>query len=94
MSASQKRQREARRGFLPSSLPAWLTQESYRETVFPRLAGITVPTLARTLSVSEPYAAKVRKGQFIPHPMHWLALAQLAGVAPGVQNRPNAPQSG
>jgi len=83
MSTSQKRQHEARRGFLPSSLPAWLTQDSYRETILPRLAGITVPTLARALVVSEPYAAKVRKGQFIPHPMHWQALARLVHVPAG-----------
>ena len=80
MSASQQRQRAARRGWLPSSLPAWLTQSSYREMILPRLAGITVPTLAHTLNVSEPYAAKVRKGQHTPHPMHWQALAELVGV--------------
>jgi CRISPR-associated endonuclease Cas1 len=81
MSASQKRQRAVRRGWLPSSLPAWLTQSSYRELVLPRLAGVTVPTLAQTLNVSEPYAAKVRKGQHVPHPMHWQALAKLVGVS-------------
>lgn len=81
MSASQKRQRAARRGWLPSSLPAWLTQSSYRELILPRLAGVTVPTLAQTLHVSEPYAAKVRKGQHVPHPMHWQALATLVGVS-------------
>ena len=80
MSASQKRQRTARRGWLPSSLPSWLTQSSYREKILPRLAGITVPLLAQTLDVSEPYAAKVRKGQHVPHPMHWQALAKLVGV--------------
>lgn len=80
MSASQKRQRALRRGWLPSSLPAWLTQSTYREMILPRLAEITVPTLARTMNVTEPYAAKVRKGQHVAHPMHWLALAQLLGV--------------
>lgn len=71
MSASQKRQRAARRGWLPSSLPSWLNQSSYRELVLPRLAAVTVPVLAQTLTVSEPYAAKARKGQHVPHPMHW-----------------------
>ena len=80
LSASQKRQRAARRGWNPSTLPSWLTRESYRDKVLPRLAKITVPILMRTLNISEPYATKVRKGQFIPHPMHWLALAQLTGI--------------
>jgi CRISPR-associated endonuclease Cas1 len=77
MSASQLRQRAARRGWLPSSLPAWLTQTTYREMILPRLAEITVPVLAKTLNVSEPYAAKVRKGQHVPHPMHWQALGSV-----------------
>jgi hypothetical protein len=73
MSASQKRQRDARRGWLTSSLPAWLTQSAYRGMILPRLGKITVPVIARTLEVSEPYAAKVRKGLYVPHPMHWQA---------------------
>jgi len=81
MSASQKRQNAARRGWLPSNIPAWLTQLSYRELILPRLAEITVPTLARTMNVTEPYAAEVRKGRHVPHPMHWQALAQLVGVS-------------
>jgi CRISPR-associated endonuclease Cas1 len=80
MSASQQRQRAARRGWLPSSLPAWLTQSSYREMILPRLAEITVPALARTMNVTEPYAAEVRKGCRVPHPMHWEALANVVGV--------------
>ena len=81
MSASQRRQRAARRGWLRSSLPAWLTQSTYREVILPRLAEVTVPTLARTMKVTEPYAAEVRKGHHIPHPMHWQALAELVGVS-------------
>jgi CRISPR-associated protein Cas1 len=81
MSLSQKRQQTARRGWLPSSLPAWLTQSSYREMILPRLSGVTIPALAHALKVSEPYAAKVRKGQHVPHPMHWQALAKLVGVS-------------
>jgi hypothetical protein len=79
-SAAQKRQRAARRGWLRSSLPAWLTQSSYREVILPRLSAVTVPTLAQALKVSEPYATKIRKGQHVPHPMHWQALADLVGV--------------
>lgn len=79
-SAIQKQHRAAIKGWLPSSLPAWLTQSSYREVILPRLAAVTVPVLARTLDVSEPYAAKLRKGQHVPHPMHWQVLARLVGI--------------
>ena len=81
LSASQKRQNAARRGWLPSSLPAWLTQSVYRERILPRLAEITVPALAKTMNVTEPYAAEVRKGRHIPHPMHWVALSKLVGIS-------------
>jgi CRISPR-associated endonuclease Cas1 len=81
LSASQKRQHAARRGWVSSQLPAWLNQESYRVKVLPLLATITVPTISRKLNVSEPYATKVRRGQFIPHPMHWPGLAELVGVS-------------
>jgi CRISPR-associated endonuclease Cas1 len=81
LSASQKRQIAARRGWLASSLPAWLTQSAYREMILPRLAEVTVPTLARTMNVTQPYAAEVRKGRHVPHPMHWQALAGLVGVS-------------
>jgi hypothetical protein len=53
-------------------------QYFYRDKILPRLIEITVPEIAKILRASEPYAAKVRKDQFVPHPMHWQALAQLA----------------
>ena len=40
-SAIQKQHRAAIKGWLPSSLPAWLTQSSYREVILPGLAGVT-----------------------------------------------------
>ncbi len=81
MSASQKRQQAARREWVPASLPPWLTQSSYREIILPRLAEITIRSLARTMNVTEPYAAEVRKGKHVPHPMHWQSLAKLVGVS-------------
>jgi CRISPR-associated endonuclease Cas1 len=80
-SASQERQHAARKSWDPLSLPAWLNESTYRKLILPRLSSITVPVLARTLSVSEPYATKVRKGQHVPHPMHWKALSELVGTA-------------
>lgn len=81
LSASQKRQKAAKRGWLPSSLPAWLTQSVYHEKILPRLAEITVAALAKTMNVTEPYAAEVRKGRHVPHPIHFQPLAKLVGVS-------------
>jgi CRISPR-associated endonuclease Cas1 len=80
-SAAQKRQRAARRQWNPDNLPVWLTLESYREMVLPKLAHVTVPTIAASIRVSEPYASRLRKGMHIPHPMHWQTLAELTGVS-------------
>lgn len=72
----------ARWAWLPSNQPAWLNEQSYREKIHPRLAGITVRALASALGVSLPYASNIRSGKRQPHPRHWQTLAQLVGVAP------------
>src|SRR6516162_6519226 len=68
-----------RTAWLPTSLPAWLTQSAYRDKILPRLANVAVTEIAKTLAASETYASRVRKGQQVPHPMHWEALANLVG---------------
>jgi hypothetical protein len=57
-----------------------LDDRAYSEKVQPLLAGITVPTIMMALSVSEPYALRIRGGRCIPHPRHWLPLAELTGI--------------
>src|SRR5258707_286100 len=71
----------ARLDWLPSSLPDWLNSEFYLETIQPKLASIPYRTLASTLNISLPYAGEIRSGRRLPHPRHWLTLAELAGVA-------------
>ncbi len=83
-SATKRRHDLARRGWLPSSQPAWLNGETYEQGIQPRLAGITCSTIASALSISEPYAADIRAGRRRPHPRHWQALAELVGVSGGV----------
>ena len=82
-SATQRRQVAALKVWNPSDKPDWLNEKTYREKILPRLAGITVPTIASALAVSEPYATNIRAGRCIPHPRHWLALARLVGVQLG-----------
>jgi hypothetical protein len=74
----------------PLDHPAWLTEEVYREKIQLRLAGITIPALASTLGLSEPYAAEIRAGRQRPPPRHWLSLARLAG-APQANNLAGPP---
>jgi ribosomal protein L32 len=77
---SQRRHWAARQGWLLASKPEWLTEAKYRSEIQPRLVSIAISQLASALGVSEPYAADIRAGRYCPHPRHWKALADLAGV--------------
>jgi CRISPR-associated endonuclease Cas1 len=75
-----RRHTSARWAWLPSNQPAWLDEQSYRETIHPRLTAVTVRAVASALGVSQPYASNIRSGKLQPHPRHWLALARLVGI--------------
>jgi CRISPR-associated endonuclease Cas1 len=77
-----RRNTAARWAWLPSSQPAWLNEQSYRDKIHPRLAGVPVRLVASALGVSQPYASNIRSGKVQPHPRHWQTLARLAGIAP------------
>lgn len=64
----------------PSSLPDWLTEQCYVEQIQPLLRGKKVREIAEAMRVSKPYAAFIRSGRRRPHPRHWQALAELAGL--------------
>ncbi len=76
---SQRRQAAARKSWNPSEKPDWLDEHFYKEKVLSQLSRVTVRTIMLALSISEPYAIRIRSGQCIPHPRHWLTLANLAG---------------
>ena len=80
--ATQRQQIAARKAWNPSENPEWLDGKTYREKIQPRLKVVTVPTILSALAVSEPYATNIRAGRCIPHPRHWLVLANLVGVSP------------
>ncbi len=77
----QRRHAAALKAWHPSAKPNWLSEETYREKIQPRLPGITVPVLSSALGISQPYAAEIRAGRCLPHPRHWLSLARLVGVS-------------
>src|ERR1700675_122651 len=80
-SETQRRHRAAQQTWCSSPKPAWLNQDTYLAKIQPRLAGVTISALASALEVSESYAADIRAGRRRPHPRHWQALADLAGIS-------------
>jgi hypothetical protein len=70
----------------PKSQPNWLTESFYIKKIQPRLAELTVSSIALALNISIPYASELRAGRDRPHPRHWLTLAQLLKLDRGQQN--------
>jgi hypothetical protein len=82
----QSLHRRAELAWDPKSQPKWLTESFYLERIQPRLAELTVSSIALALDVCMPYASEVRAGRNRPHPRHWLWLAQLLKLDPDQQN--------
>ncbi len=78
---SQRRQAASRKTWNPAEKPDWLDEKAYRERVQPLLSCVIVPKIMSALSVSEPYAVRIRAGRCIPHRRHWLTLARLVDVS-------------
>jgi len=77
----QRQHAAAVKSWKPSEKPAWLTENVYREQIQTQLLGVTVPAISSGLGISEPYAAEIRAGRYLPHPRHWRTLAGLVGVS-------------
>lgn len=80
-SETARRQITAKLAWNASDLPKWLTEKVYCEMIQPKLATVTVPTIASALAISHPYATDIRAGRRLPHPRHWRILAGLVGSA-------------
>src|SRR5882762_5196128 len=70
----QRSHRLAERAWNPLDQPDWLTEVTYDEKIQPRLAHVSISTIALTLGVSLPYASDIRANRRRPHPQHWLGL--------------------
>jgi hypothetical protein len=62
-----------------SKQPAWLTREFYRDNIQPKLSQFTSPPIQKAIGVSRAFAIDIRKARRIPHPRHWVKLAELVG---------------
>jgi hypothetical protein len=80
-SETQRRHELAKREWRSMPKASWPTDQTYIETIQPRLQSVKIATIALTLGISEPYAAEIRAGRYRPHRRHWQALAKLAGVS-------------
>jgi hypothetical protein len=85
--AQARRAEAARRNALaqwhwdPSTQPAWLTQDFYVNKIHPLLAKVPVTAIVSATGLRRSSAAEIRRGRRIPHPRHWLKLAELAGFS-------------
>jgi hypothetical protein len=84
-SATHRKHAKARAAWNPAMQPVWLNELVFSEKIQPALAQASATAIAKMIGVSRRYAGRIREG-YRPHPRHWLALAQLAGVSPGVRN--------
>jgi CRISPR-associated endonuclease Cas1 len=73
---------EALKAWNPSDQPEWLTKDTYRQRIQPRLAGMTIQKMCSTLGISAGYATDIRDGKRIPHARHWETLARLVHSFP------------
>ena len=78
---SQRRHSRARSSWKESDQPAWLTPELFSRNIQPILSHIATAVVRSRIGVSRWYASRIRQG-YRPHPRHWQALANLAGVGP------------
>jgi hypothetical protein len=76
----QRSHRLAERAWNHADQPEWLDDKAYSQEIHPRLADVTISTIALTLGVSLPYASDIRAGRRRPHPRHWLSLARLGST--------------
>jgi hypothetical protein len=52
--------------------------EAFRREVLPALIHVTVPAMMRATGLTSSYCWRIRRGERVPHPMHWARLRELA----------------
>ncbi len=51
--------------------------EAFRSQILPRLQHATLPQMMKATGLTSGYCWKIRRGERVPHPMHWSALRSL-----------------
>ena len=78
--ATHRRHAQAKAAWSPGKQPSWLTEQFFSEKIPAALAQASATAIAKRIGVSRWYAGRIREG-YRPHPRHWQALADLAGVS-------------
>ena len=55
-------------------------KEWFARDVVPLLANLSIAKIMKVTGFSPWYASLVRKGKYMPHPVHYSTLARLAGI--------------
>lgn len=55
--------------------------EKFRREILPGLAEVTLTQMMRATGLSSRYCLRIRRGERVPHPMYWKALAFVASEA-------------
>lgn len=79
-STTQRVNTTANANWCAADQPAWLTRQYYVKRILPALAETNSRAIARALAVSRGYAVEIQRGR-LPHPRHWLALAESVGLS-------------
>jgi hypothetical protein len=62
-------------------LPADYTLEQYRNEIAPALARVPVASIRRATGLSYAYCKRIRRGDVVPHVVHWAALQALVKLS-------------
>ena len=77
--ATRRRHAKACSEWDASTQPDWLTSKVFSQQIQPLLGSIRTSEIRSRIGVSRWYAGRIRQG-YLPHPRHWLTLAQMVGM--------------
>lgn len=60
-------------------------QEVFNLEILPRLRRVTLPQMMQATGLTSGYCWRIRRGDRIPHPMHWEALCRIGGPSASLQ---------
>lgn len=79
-SQANVRQREEQRRWVATGHESELDVSWYEREILPRLAPLSLPTIAKATGASTTAASQWRTGRRVPHRRHWTALAEVVSA--------------
>jgi CRISPR-associated endonuclease Cas1 len=75
-----KRKRDAERRRWEAEHPDLPDTRVFTTSILPTIRDVPLGMLAEATGLTRAYLSRVRRGLQVPHPMHWEAIAELAGA--------------